>query len=58
LKVRENAAAKNGFSMQVWFRAAHVFDSQTDGEALPEFATVKGDSQNYSERLKQFVVNQ
>src|ERR1700737_3399138 len=26
------------------FRAAHVFDvSQTDGEPLPEFATVKGD---------------
>jgi antirestriction protein ArdC len=38
------------------FRAAHVFDvSQTDGEPLPEFATVTGDPQGYTERLKQFV---
>jgi antirestriction protein ArdC len=38
------------------FRAAHVFDvSQTDGEPLPEFATVKGDPQDYNDRLIQFV---
>src|SRR5713226_8324038 len=38
------------------FRAAHVFDvSQTDGEPLPEFATVKGDPQGCMDRLKQFV---
>jgi antirestriction protein ArdC len=41
------------------FRAAHVFDvSQTEGEPLPEFATVKGDPLDYSERLAQFVASQ
>jgi len=41
------------------FRAAHVFDvSQTDGDPLPEFATVKGDPHGYSDRLKQFVAGQ
>jgi len=41
------------------FRATHVFDvSQTDGEPLPEFATVKGDPQNYADRLRQFVEGQ
>ena len=38
------------------FRAAHVFDvSQTDGEALPEFATITGDPGVYTERLKQLA---
>jgi antirestriction protein ArdC len=41
------------------FRAAHVFDvSQTDGESLPEFATVSGDPREYTERLTQFVTSQ
>jgi antirestriction protein ArdC len=41
------------------FRSAHVFDvSQTDGEPLPEFASVKGDPQDYTEHLKQFVATQ
>jgi antirestriction protein ArdC len=41
------------------FRAAHVFDvSQTDGEPLPEFATVNGAPQGYDDRLKQFVATQ
>src|SRR5216683_3959391 len=41
------------------FRAAYVFDvSQTDGEPLPEFATVKGDPQNFIERLKHFIAIQ
>lgn len=41
------------------FRAAHVFDvSQTDGEALPEFATVNGDPLDYTERLSHFVASQ
>ena len=41
------------------FRAAHVFDvSQTDGEPLPEFATVQGDPQEYADRLKQFIACQ
>lgn len=40
------------------FRAAHVFDvSQTDGEPLPEFATVKGDPQDYNDRLIQFTAS-
>jgi antirestriction protein ArdC len=39
------------------FRAAHVFDvSQTDGEPVPEFATITGDPQDATERLKQFIV--
>src|SRR5437899_1964251 len=38
------------------FRAAHVFDvSQTDGEPLAEFATVKGHPRDYTDRLKSFV---
>lgn len=41
------------------FRAAHVFDvSQTDGEPLPEFATVNGDPQRYTDRLVKFVASQ
>jgi len=40
------------------FRAAHVFDvSQTDGEPLPEFATVKGDPRGYNDRLVQFAAS-
>jgi hypothetical protein len=36
-----------------------VFDvSQTDGEPLPEFATVKGDPQGYADRLAKFVASQ
>jgi antirestriction protein ArdC len=41
------------------FRAAHVFDvSQTDGEPLPEFATVNGDPLDHADRLKRFVSSQ
>jgi antirestriction protein ArdC len=41
------------------FRAAHVFDiSQTDGDPLPEFATVKGDPRGYANRLEYFVTSQ
>jgi hypothetical protein len=41
------------------FRAAHVFDvSQTDGEPLPEFVTVKGDPHGYTDRLKHFIAAQ
>jgi len=40
------------------FRAAHVFDvSQTDGEPLPEFATIKGDPKDCTERLERFVTS-
>ncbi len=41
------------------FRAAHIFDvSQTDGEALPEFATAQGDPLDFTARLKEFVAAQ
>ncbi len=41
------------------FRAAHVFDvSQTDGAALPSFATVQGDPLGYRDRLERFVTGQ
>jgi antirestriction protein ArdC len=40
------------------FRAAFVFDvSQTDGEPLPEFAAVKGDPRDYTERLTTFIAS-
>ncbi len=38
------------------FRAAHVFDlSQTEGEPLPEFATVKGEPLAHIDHLKAFI---
>ena len=38
------------------FRAAYVFDqSQTEGNPLPEFASIQGDPQHYSERLKNAI---
>jgi hypothetical protein len=38
------------------FRAAYVFDmSQTEGDPLPEFATVQGDPQKFTERRKGFI---
>ncbi len=41
------------------FRAAYVFDvSQSDGEPLPEFATVQGDPTQHTERLKPFITEQ
>jgi antirestriction protein ArdC len=40
------------------FRAAHVFDvSQTEGEPLPEFATIKGEPKDYTDRLERFVAS-
>jgi antirestriction protein ArdC len=41
------------------FRAAHVFDvTQTEGEPLPDFAAVKGDPLEHTERLVRFVAGQ
>ena len=38
------------------FRAAYVFDvSQTDGEPLPEFASVTGDPGDLIDKIKHFV---
>src|SRR5271157_4244338 len=40
------------------FRAAHVFDlSQTEGDPLPEFATVTGDPGDLTDKLKSFVAH-
>ena len=39
------------------FRAAHVFVSQTEGEPLPEFATIKGDPSGHTDKLKAFVAS-
>ncbi|MGH9770204.1 MAG: ArdC family protein [Candidatus Acidiferrales bacterium] len=40
------------------FHAAHVFDiSQTDGQDLPEFATVKGDPREHLQALKALVAS-
>jgi antirestriction protein ArdC len=40
------------------FRAAHVFDvSQTEGEPLPEFATIKGHPGEALDHLKAFVAS-
>ena len=42
--------------MTLRFRAVHVFDvSQTDGDALPEPATVQGDPGPFTARLESFV---
>jgi antirestriction protein ArdC len=57
LKSADAETAKTGEEKTaVRFKAAYVFDvSQTDGEPLPEFASVQGDPADHLERLKQFV---
>jgi len=41
------------------FRAVHVFDiSQTDGEPLPEHASVTGDPAGHTDRLKALIARQ
>ncbi len=41
------------------FRTAYIFDiADTDGEELAAFATVSGDPQHYTERLKEFIAAQ
>jgi antirestriction protein ArdC len=55
-KSADDELAEGEGSRLYGFRAAHVFDvSQTDGEALPEFATISGDPQDATDRLKQFI---
>ncbi|MCO6439381.1 MAG: ImmA/IrrE family metallo-endopeptidase [Phycisphaerae bacterium] len=40
------------------FRVVHVFDvSQTEGEALPEHATVNGDPAGFTDKLKRFAAD-
>ena len=58
-KKNEDASILETMGRVVGFRTAYVFDvSQTDGQDLPEFATVKGDPQQHLERLKTLVVSQ
>lgn len=41
------------------FKAVYVFDvSQTDGQQLPEFATVSGNPNGHTDRLKAFIAQQ
>ena len=55
-KKADETAAEDEQSRVFGFRAAHVFEvSQTEGEPLAEFATVKGDPQDHTERLKAFL---
>jgi RNA polymerase sigma factor (sigma-70 family) len=52
--VRE--AASNDVFRLTGFRTAHVFDiAQTDGRELPAFAEMKGDPQEYTDKLKALV---
>lgn len=57
-RASDDASAEDEQTRLFGFKSCHVWDvSQTDGEALPEFATVKGDPGNYTVTLKQFVAN-
>jgi antirestriction protein ArdC len=52
---RKDDEAEEGRAVR-GFKVAHVFDvSQTEGEPLPEFASVAGDPGTYTERLKAVV---
>ncbi|MGA8597941.1 MAG: ArdC family protein [Bryobacteraceae bacterium] len=52
----EDASTVETVGRVAGFRTAFVFDiSQTDGQDLPEFATVKGDPQQYLESLKALI---
>ena len=54
----EDASILETGSRLVGFRTAYVFDvSQTDGQDLPEFASLKGDPEQYLERLKALVAS-
>ena len=54
----DNSSTEEAPRRVVGFRSAHVFDiTQTDGQDLPEFATVKGDPQQHLEHLKALVVS-
>ena len=54
----DNSSTDKAARRVVGFRSAHVFDvTQTDGQDLPEFATVKGDPQQHLENLKALVVS-
>ncbi len=55
---RDDSSSAEASRHLVGFRSAYVFDvAQTDGQDLPEFATVKGDPQQHLEHLKELVVS-
>lgn len=57
----ETSDAESEISSQatVRFRAVYVFDvSQTDGEPMPEFATVNGEPNGYLDGLRALVVSE
>jgi antirestriction protein ArdC len=54
----DNSTTAQSVGHLVAFRSAYVFDiAQTDGQDLPEFATVQGDPQQYLEKLKTLVAS-
>ncbi len=55
-KQDESSAASRDDERILRFKAAYVFDiSQTDGEPLPEFASVGGNPNGYTERVKEAI---
>jgi antirestriction protein ArdC len=54
----DSSSTAEAVGQLVGFRSAYVFDiGQTDGQDLPEFATVKGDPQQHLDRLKVLVAS-
>jgi antirestriction protein ArdC len=54
----DSSSTAQALGQLVGFRSAYVFDiAQTDGQDLPEFATVKGDPQQHLDRLKAVVAS-
>lgn len=54
----DTTAAENAPGKLVGFKVVHVFDlSQTEGEELPEFASVRGTPGERAEALKQLVTD-
>jgi hypothetical protein len=55
-KKADDTATKDEQKRVFGFRTAYVFDvADTEGADLPEFATVAGNPQHYTERLVEFV---
>jgi len=53
---QENSSTAEPANRLIGFRSTYVFDiAQTDGQELPEFATVKGNPAEHLERLKALV---
>ncbi len=58
-KANESEEQEDRGTAVLGFKVAHIWDySQTEGEPLPQFATVKGDPKDYTERLRALVAAQ